>query len=86
MTETGAPEEVAEAAPAKSTRKKFSAASARGCGRLRLARWAKIKGESAAPVKKAAKTTKPKGGVTAAGRQALSIAMKKRWPAKKAAA
>ena len=38
-----------------------------------------------APAKKAAKTVKPKGGITAAGRKALSIAMKKRWAAKKAA-
>jgi hypothetical protein len=36
-------------------------------------------------VKKAAKTVKPKGGITAAGRKALSLAMKKRWAAKKAA-
>jgi hypothetical protein len=49
-------------------------------------RWAKIKGESAAPAKNAATTVKPKRGLTAAGRKALSISMKKRWAAKKAAA
>jgi len=35
--------------------------------------------------KTATKAAKPRGGITAAGRKALSIAMKKRWAAKKAA-
>ena len=49
-------------------------------------RWAKIRGEAnAATAKTPAKAVKPKGGLTAAGRKALSIAMKKRWAAKKAA-
>jgi hypothetical protein len=53
------------------------------------ARWAKIRGESAPAKTTAAKSAvtaaKPKGGITAAGRKALSVAMKKRWAAKKAA-
>jgi hypothetical protein len=53
-------------------------------------RWAKIKDESAAPAKKAAvkaaKPAKPKRKLSAAGRKAISEAVKKRWAAKKAAA
>jgi hypothetical protein len=86
---TGAPESPEEA-PAKGTRRKRSAAVRKRMQEAQRARWAKIKGESVplakAPAKKAAKTAKPKGGITAAGRKALSIAMKKRWAAKKAAA
>jgi hypothetical protein len=80
---TGPPES-AEEAPAKGTRRKRSAAARKRMREAQRARWAKIKGESA-PVKKTAKAGKPKGGITAAGRKALSIAMKKRWAAKKAA-
>ena len=84
---TGAPEEVAEAAPAKGTRRKRSAAVRQRMREAQKLRWAKIRGESVAPAKKTAvKAGKPKGGITAAGRKALSIAMKKRWAAKKAAA
>jgi hypothetical protein len=82
----GAPEDADEAAPAKGTRRKLSAASRKRMREAQQLRWAKIKGESAAPANKAAKTAKRKGGITAAGRKALSIAMKKRWAAKKAAA
>jgi hypothetical protein len=59
-------------------------------------RWAKVKEAASAlaakaPAKKAAakapaKPAKQKRGLTTAGRKALSIAMKKRWAAKKAAA
>jgi len=82
---TGAPESAAEDAPAKGTRRKFSAASRRRMREAQQLRWAKIKGESLAPAKTATKAAKPKRGITAAGRKALSIAMKKRWAAKKAA-
>jgi hypothetical protein len=76
--------ESAEETPAKTTRRKFSAATRKRMREAQLLRWAKMRGESA-PAKKAAKTVKPKGGITAAGRKALSIAMKKRWAAKKVA-
>src|SRR3984885_13950542 len=82
---TGAPESAAEDAPAKGTRRKFSAASRRRMREAQQLRWAKIKGASSAP-KAAVKAGKPKRGITAAGRKALSIAMKKRWAAKKAVA
>jgi hypothetical protein len=85
---TGAPA-ASEKAPAKGTRRKFSAASRQRMREAQQARWAKIRGDpvqAKAPAKKAAKTAKPKGGITVAGRKALSIAMKKRWAAKKAAA
>jgi hypothetical protein len=76
--------ESAEETPTKTTRRKFSAAVRKRMREAQRLRWAKIRGESAL-VKKAAKTVKPKGGMTAAGRKALSLAMKKRWAAKKAA-
>lgn len=78
--------ETAESAPAKGTRRKFSAAARKRMQEAQRARWAKIRGESAAPAKAPARAAKPKGGITAAGRKALSIAMKKRWAAKKATA
>jgi len=68
----------------KTTRRKFSAAVRKRMQEAQRLRWAKIRGESA-PAKKTAKTAKPKTGITAAGRKALSIAMKKRWAAKKVA-
>jgi len=50
-------------------------------------RWAKMRGElPIAPAQKSSGRAKPKKGLTAAGRKALSIAMKRRWAAKKAAA
>jgi vancomycin resistance protein YoaR len=76
--------ESAEETPTKTTRRKFSAAVRKRMREAQRLRWAKIRGESA-PAKKTAKTAKPKTGITAAGRKALSIAMKKRWAAKKAA-
>jgi hypothetical protein len=83
---TGAPESSADEALAKGTRREFSAATRKRMKEAQRLRWAKIKGDaSPAPLKAAAKTAKPKGGITAAGRKALSIAMKKRWAAKKAA-
>jgi hypothetical protein len=94
---TGASES-AEEAPAKGTRKRFSAASRKRMREAQQIRWAKFKGTASAPAAKAppqtaaktagkaaAKAAKPKGGITVAGRKALSIAMKKRWAAKKAA-
>jgi peptidoglycan hydrolase CwlO-like protein len=79
----------ADEAPAKGKRKKFSAAARKRMQEAQRARWAKIRGESA-PAKKAAKpaakSAKPKGGITAAGRKKLSLAMKARWAARKAAA
>jgi hypothetical protein len=82
---TGAPV-AADEAPARGTRRKFSAAARKRMREAQKARWAKIRGESAAPAKAPAKAAKQKSGITAAGRKALSIAMKKRWAAKKAAA
>jgi hypothetical protein len=76
--------ESAEETPAKTTRRRFSAAVRKRMREAQRLRWAKIRGESA-PAKKAAKTVKPKGGITAAGRKALSMAMKKRWAAKRVA-
>jgi hypothetical protein len=72
---TGASESTAEDAPAKGTRRKFSAASRRRMREAQQLRWAKIKGESPAPAKTATKAAKPKRGITAAG-----------WAAKKAVA
>jgi len=76
----------ADQASAKPKRRKFSAAVIKRMREAQKLRWAKIRGEaSAASAKTPSKTAKPKGGITAAGRKALSIAMKKRWAAKKAA-
>ena len=82
----GAPAGSAEQATAKTKRRKFSAAAIKRMREAQKLRWARIRGESpAAPAKTPSKTAKGKGGITAAGRKALSIAMKKRWAAKKAA-
>jgi hypothetical protein len=87
---TGTSERSAEEAPAKGTRRKFSAASRKRMREAQKLRWAKIKSKSAAPAKKAAvkavKPAKPKRKLSAAGRKAFSEAVKKRWAAKKAAA
>jgi len=45
-------------------------------------RWAKVRGESA--TKAPGKTSKPKRKLSAAGRKAISAAMKKRWVSLKA--
>lgn len=83
---SGPPVGSADQTPAKRKRRKFSAAAIKRMREAQKLRWAKIKGESsAAPAKTPAKMAKPKGGITAAGRKALSIAMKKRWAAKRAA-
>jgi hypothetical protein len=75
----------AKVAPAPKKRK----VSPEGLKRMKEAqqrRWAKIRRESKAPaVKTPAKKSKPKHRISAAGRKALSLAMKKRWAAKKAA-
>jgi hypothetical protein len=82
----GAPEPSADEAPVTRTRHKFSAATRKRMGEAQRLRWAKMKGDaSPTAVKTPAKAAKPKGGITDAGRKALSIAMKKRWAAKKAA-
>jgi len=49
-------------------------------------RWAKVKGQvGAKPVQAASKVAATqRGGLTPAGRKALSLAMKKRWAVKKA--
>jgi hypothetical protein len=92
---TGAPAaaDENEANPAgKPKRRKLSAAVRARMKAAQQLRWAKIKGTASALVapatkaatKKAVKAAKPKGGITAAGRKAPSIAMKKRWAAKRA--
>jgi hypothetical protein len=89
-----APETVVPAVPAK---RKMSAAGRRAIIAGTKKRWAAIKAAKAAaaapapvaatPKAAPAKTPAPvkKGGLTEAGRKALSIAMKKRWAAKKKA-
>ena len=82
---------VGPAAPAK---RKMSAAGRRAIIAETKKRWAAIKAAKAAAASapiaaalKAAPAKAPvsvkKGGLTAAGRKALSIAMKKRWAARK---
>ena len=83
---SGTPVGSADEAPARRKRRKLSAASIKRMREAQKLRWARIRGESpAAPAKTPSKTAKGKGGITAAGRRALSIAMKKRWAAKSAA-
>jgi hypothetical protein len=90
------PEMVGSTAPAK---RKMSAAGRRAIIAGTKKRWAAIKAAraaaaapaplvAAAPKAAPTKTSVPvkKGGLTAAGREALSIAIKKRWAAKKKAA
>jgi hypothetical protein len=82
--------------PTAPVKRKMSAAGRRGIIAGTKKRWAAIraaKAAAAAPATVAAtpKAAPPKvppvkkGGLTAAGRKALSIAMKKRWAKKKAA-
>jgi hypothetical protein len=83
--------EPAEEAPARGTRRKRSAAVRKRMREAQLARWAKIKGTTSTPAAKTppkppAKAARPKPKFSAAARMALSIAMKKRWAAKKARA
>jgi hypothetical protein len=91
------PASVDPTAPAK---RKMSAAGRRAIVAATKKRWAAIRAAKAAaavpalapvaatPKAAPAKASAPvkKGGLTAAGRKALSIAMKKRWAKKKAAA
>jgi colicin import membrane protein len=89
------PETVGPTAPAK---RKMSAAGKRAIIAATKKRWAAIKAakaaaEAPAPVAAEPKTASAKaplrvkkGGLTEAGRKALSIAMRKRWAAKKKAA
>jgi hypothetical protein len=84
---TGTSEGSADETKAKGTRRKFSAAARKRMREAQQLRWAKTRGESAAPAKKTAvKATKPKRKLSAAGREAISVAMKSRWAAKRAAA
>ena len=92
---TGAPTANEEAPAKPKGRLKGRKLSASVRARMKAAqqlRWAKVKGTAPVPAAKApatktaAKAAKPKRGLTAAGRKALSIAMKKRWAAKKAVA
>jgi hypothetical protein len=89
----------ATASPTKPAKRKLSAAGKRAIIAATKKRWADIKAakaaaEAPAPVEatpKAAPAAKApasvkKGGLTEAGRKALSIAMKKRWAARKKAA
>ena len=74
-------------APAKATRRKFSAAARKRMKEAQQRRWAKIKGElMEAKSKTTTKAAVKKRTLSAAGRKAISIAMKKRWAAKKSAA
>ena len=85
--------------PAKPAKRKMSAAGKRAIIAATKKRWADIKAakaaaEAPAPVAATPKAAPPakapasvkKGGLTEAGRKALSIAMKKRWAARKKAA
>src|SRR2546426_3528982 len=63
-------------------RKKFSAAARRRMREAQKARWAKVRGESAASPKAA----KPKRKLSAAGRKAIIAATKKRWRLQRAKA
>jgi len=74
------------ATPPEHKRRHVSAAARKRMREAQRARWAKIKGESISPAKAAAKAAKRKGGLTPEGRKKLSLAMKKRWAAKKASA
>jgi hypothetical protein len=84
--------------PTVPVKRKMSAAGRRAIIAATRKRWAAVKAAKAAadapapilatPKAATAKTSAPvkKGGLTAAGRKALSIAMKKRWAVKKKAA
>jgi hypothetical protein len=65
-------------------RKKFSAAARKKMGLAQKARWARIKGESAAPV--APEGPRAKRQISADGLRRIAAAQKKRWAAKKAKA
>jgi hypothetical protein len=90
-----APATVGPTAPAK---RKMSAAGRRAIIAATKKRWAAVRAAkataaasapvAATPKAAPARTTVPvkKGGLTAAGRKALSIAMKRRWAARKKAA
>jgi hypothetical protein len=83
--------------PPARAKRKMSAAGKRAIIAATQKRWAAVKAakaaaETPAPVAKAPKAAPKKapavkkGGLTEAGRKALSIAMKQRWAAKKKAA
>jgi hypothetical protein len=83
---TGAPETSTDVQP-KGKKRKLSPEALKRMREGQKRRWAKVRGESPkAPVDTSAKASKTKRGLTAAGRKALSVAMKKRWAAKRAAA
>jgi hypothetical protein len=68
-------------APAKSGRRKMSAAGRKAIAEAQRKRWAAAKGESSG----AKVTAKPKRKLSAEGRAAIVAALKKRWAAKKTA-
>jgi hypothetical protein len=69
--------------PAKPAKPKRSAAVRKRMAAAQKKRWAVVKGDAAAPAKKASKTGH---SLSEEGRAAIVAAMKKRWAAKKAAA
>ena len=81
---TGAPESPStkEGHPRRK-RRKLSPEAIKRMREGQQRRWAKARGESQVS---ATATSKPKRKISAAGRKAISAAMKKRWAAKKAAA
>jgi hypothetical protein len=83
---TGATEQTTAEVSETPKRRKISAAGRKRMKEAQRLRWAKIRGESeTAAVKTPVKNPRPKPKFSAEARKALSIAMKKRWAAKKAA-
>jgi hypothetical protein len=74
----GASDGPTEEAPAKTTRRKFSAATRKKMKEAQQLRWAKVRGETETA------EAKPKRKMSAAGRKAIGDAVRKRWAAKKA--
>ena len=80
---SGPSAETSSSEPAKSPRRKMSAAARKKMAEGQRRRWAALKVQATAP---ATKTAKPKRKLSAAGRAAIVAALKKRWADKKAAA
>lgn len=72
--------------PGTGKRKKFSAAARKKMARAQQARWAKIKGENAAPSVAASEPSKPKRKISPEGIKRIVAATKKRWRLQRAAA
>jgi hypothetical protein len=85
---TGAPETSStEEGEPKRKRRKLSPEALKRMREGQKRRWAKVRGETqTAPAQKSTKASRPKPKFSAAARKSLSVAMKKRWAAKKAAA